>query len=372
MKVVPIMEEEDINQDNIEDDETSIDDELGATEDIVVPVNYSITSYGADFDVFGLVRRIQQGDIYIPPFQREFIWSIKQSSRFIESLLLGLPIPSIFLSRDDDNKLLVIDGQQRLRTLQYFYEGFFERPDKNFALNGVQDQYQGKTYNSLTPEERRKLDDSILHTFIIRQDEPSDNNTSVYYIFERLNTTGTPLTHQEIRASIYRGKFNDLLEKLNENSSWRSIYGRVNKRRRDQEFILRFFALYFNGRAYSPPMKEFLNRYMIKNRHLQLQSEDKLTRIFASTIETIYKYIGTEAFRPFHGFNAAVFDAVTVAVARRLEKGSITNVKQFKKAYETLLEDVDFLKTIETGTTAGAPSVFGRIREATRIFQDVK
>src|SRR5688572_798558 len=114
MKVVP-MAEENIKQDNIEDDETPIIDELGTTEDIVIPVNYSITSYGADFDVFGLVRRIQQGDIYIPPFQRKFIWNIKQSSRFIESLLLGLPIPSIFLSRDDDNKLLVIDGQQRLR-----------------------------------------------------------------------------------------------------------------------------------------------------------------------------------------------------------------------------------------------------------------
>jgi hypothetical protein len=368
------MAEEDIKQDNdnIEDDETPIVDELGSTEDMVVPVNYSISSYGADFDVYGLVRRIQNGDIYIPPFQRKFIWNLKQSSRFIESLLLGLPIPSIFLSRDDDNKLLVIDGQQRLRTLQYFYQGFFEKPDKNFALNGVQDQYQGKTYNSLIPEERRKLDDSILHTFIIRQDEPSDDNTSVYYIFERLNTTGTPLTHQEIRASIYRGKFNDLLEKLNQNPFWRSIYGRVNKRRRDQEFILRFFALYFNSQAYFPPMKEFLNKYMIKNRHLPLQSEDKLSHLFANTIETIYKYIGTESFRPFQGLNTAVFDAVMVAVARRLEKGSITNGEQFKKAYETLLENTDFLKAIETGTTAGAGSVSGRIREATRIFQDVK
>ena len=99
------------------------------------PLKYSITSYGADYPVDGLVRRIGDGSIFIPTFQRGFIWSLREASRFIESLLLGLPVPGIFLSRDEDTKkLMVIDGQQRLRTLQYFYDGIFHNTGREFAL----------------------------------------------------------------------------------------------------------------------------------------------------------------------------------------------------------------------------------------------
>ena len=89
------------------------------------PVEYRITSYGADYDVDGLVKRLKAGDIEVPNFQRSYVWRILEASRFIESLLLGLPVPAIFLARDENEKLLVIDGQQRLRTLQYFYNGIW-------------------------------------------------------------------------------------------------------------------------------------------------------------------------------------------------------------------------------------------------------
>lgn len=92
--------------------------------DDIVPFRYSITSYGADYPVDALIKRIQAGDVFIPSFQRAYVWDAKRASRFIESLLLGLPVPGIFLSREEDtDRLLVIDGQQRLRTLQYFYRG---------------------------------------------------------------------------------------------------------------------------------------------------------------------------------------------------------------------------------------------------------
>jgi hypothetical protein len=78
--------------------------------DEAIPFTYSITSYGTDFDVEGLVRRIERGDIYVPSFQRRFVWPLSQASRFIESLLLGLPVPGIFLSRDNEGRLLVLDG----------------------------------------------------------------------------------------------------------------------------------------------------------------------------------------------------------------------------------------------------------------------
>ena len=105
--------------------DASVRDETETT-DIVEEVNYRITSYGVDFDVEGLVRRINEDDIFVPDFQRGFVWSFKQASPFIESLLLGPPMPGIFLTTEPiTEKLMVIDGQQRLKTLQYYYSGKF-------------------------------------------------------------------------------------------------------------------------------------------------------------------------------------------------------------------------------------------------------
>src|SRR5258706_14842537 len=100
----------------------STDDEIEG----VLPFTYSITSYGADYPVDGLIKRLGSEAIYVPEFQRGFVWKLPQASRFVESLLLGLPVPGIFLAKDDDTqRLLVIDGQQRLLTLKYFYDGVF-------------------------------------------------------------------------------------------------------------------------------------------------------------------------------------------------------------------------------------------------------
>ncbi len=120
------------------------------------PVEYSISSYGADYPVDGLVKRINNRSIYIPKFQRSYVWNIYRASRFIESLLLGLPVPAIFLYKEtDSNRLLVIDGQQRLRTLQYFYNGSFEPTERTFKLpKGVQNRFQGATYKTLKEDER--------------------------------------------------------------------------------------------------------------------------------------------------------------------------------------------------------------------------
>jgi uncharacterized protein with ParB-like and HNH nuclease domain len=107
------------------DEENFIENTVEEESDEKIIFKYSITSYGADYTLDSLVKRIQDGSIYVPSFQRAYVWKIKDASRFIESLLLGLPVPGIFLSKEQDKKLLVIDGLQRLRTLQYFYEGIF-------------------------------------------------------------------------------------------------------------------------------------------------------------------------------------------------------------------------------------------------------
>ena len=196
------------------DELLNVEDEA-SQDDTVIPEHYDITSYGADFDVEGLVKRMKRGDIFVPEFQRGYVWPQQMASRFIESLLLGLPVPGIFLARENkSNRLIVIDGQQRLRTLAYFYEGFFHQKADTvsrriFKLNRVQPEFEGCTYESLTEQDRIKLNDSIIHATVVKQESPKDGDTSMYHIFERLNNGGLKIAPQEIRTAIYHGDMID-------------------------------------------------------------------------------------------------------------------------------------------------------------------
>lgn len=348
--------------------EPQIENELeDGGEDETAPFKYSISSYGADYVVEVLVKRITKGDIFIPPFQREFVWSLKDASRFMESLLLGLPVPSIFLSREPETqKLLVIDGSQRLRTLRYFYDGIWPKTKKEFSLSGVQEQFRGKTYKTLLDEDRRRLDDSVIHAIILKQDEPSDDYSSIYYVFERLNTGGLLLTPQEIRASIYHGPFSELLKQLSSLEDWNSVYGPSSANMRDQELILRFLALYFFASEYHRPMKDFLNRFMAKNRRFKLHTKDEIETVFKRSIHLVKDCLGRSAFKPKRALNAAVFDAVMVGVARRLET-SEPSCDELKSSYERLLANPDFIKVSER-STADEENVEKRLRLATEAF----
>src|SRR6266568_4305735 len=323
-------------------------DQVLEESDEAVPFKYSITSYGVDYPVDSLVSRVVAGDIIVPKFQRGYVWSLREASRFIESLLLGLPVPSIFLSRETaSQKLLVIDGQQRLLTLRYFYDGIWPVTRKEFALKGIPGKFESQTYRTLANEDRRRLADSIIHAIIIKQDEPSDDESSIYHVFERLNTSGVSLTAQEIRAAIYHGPFSDLLKELNIIRSWRAIYGPTNKLMRDQELILRFLALNFSADEYSRPMKAFLNTFMGKNRDLQRLSKDEIVAAFVPTIELVHEAIGNRAFRLARVLNAAVFDAVMIGFAKRLAHGPISDHEMLKQRYSGLLTNRDFLAVAE-------------------------
>ena len=353
------------------EEDVKISDDLDDEEE-QVPYKYSITSYGADFLIDGIVRRMNDKDIVIPSFQRGFIWNLSKSSRFVESLLIGLPVPGIFLSKDPETEeLIVIDGQQRLRTLQYFYEGYFIDPKRKFSLSGIDSVFSGHTYDSLSSGDKRRLDNSILHATIVQQDEPSEDNSSIYLIFERLNTGGMLLRPQEIRACIYHGRFNNLLKTLNENAEWRQIFGRVHRRMRDHELILRFFALYFDIENYNPPMKDFLNKYMAKNRDLQVQSADSLVDTFSRTIHTMYESVRASAFKPFGLINAASFDSVMVGIARRLERSGISDSRELERKYNELHRNETFISAI-SASTADPENVNRRISMAIETFADVE
>jgi len=360
------------NETRFDENDRWIDDDAERDETEIINFKYSIASYGADYPVDSLIKRLRDNTILIPSFQREYVWNMNDASSFIESLLLGLPVPGIFLSKEEDTqRLLVIDGQQRLKSLQFFYDGIFFPTGKEFTLQGVQKQFKGRTYKTLNDEDRLRLDDSIIHATVVKQDVPSDDNSSVYYIFERLNTRGRRLHPQEIRASIYHGPFNDLLEELNMDKNWRSIFGKPSPRRKDQELILRFLAPCFKRDKYRRPMKEFLNIYMAANKKLQRQPKEALSQTFFQTMQIVHESIGEKAFKPERALNAAVFDAVMVGLANRLNAGPITDRNTIKKKYEALLHDSKFANAYER-STSNEEKVKERIELAIEAFANVK
>jgi len=352
-------------EEDVEDFAEKEDDESSTT------VRYSISSYGADYPVDGLVKRMRKEDIQIPDFQRKFVWTHAQCSRFIESLLLGLPVPGIFLSKEPETqKLFVIDGQQRLMTLKCFYDGIIS--EREFKLKGVNTEFEGLTYKTLKEEDRRRLDDSIIHATIVRQEEPEEDQSSIYLVFERLNTGGTPLSSQEIRACIYHGPFNDLLRELNRNIDWRNIYGKESKRAKDQELILRFFALLYNMDNYKRPMKLFLSEFMATNRHLKSQDRDReaFKNIFESAVH-LASNLDSSVFRPERALNVSVLESVLIGTAKRLDQGSISDIPGYKQTAQYLVRDEDFLTKCKVGTT-DLDNVRGRIAASIDRFKNVQ
>lgn len=319
---------------------------------------YEILTYPADFTLEVLADKFERKQIQIPPYQRGFVWSQEKSSRLIESFLLGLPVPPIYLYQDPvENLLLVIDGQQRLKSIAYFFEGYFGEEKKGkrpiFRLKALNEKsvYLNKTYEDLEnedPASYNKLNDSTLRAFVVKQLNPKDN-TSVFHIFERLNTGGALLKGQEIRNCIYHGLFNDLLNELNDNSNWRNVFGvpTPQKHKRDVELILRFFALYYNSSAYKKSMKDFLSTFMKAHQNPDDKELKEYRILFERTTSAVRDNLGDKPFHIRVGLNAAVCDAVFVAFAKNLE--NIPN--NVKKRYQKLLKDKRFEECITSHTT---------------------
>jgi uncharacterized protein with ParB-like and HNH nuclease domain len=304
------------------------------------------------------VDKLHKRAIRVPHFQRRYVWTQVQASKLIESFLLGLPVPPVFLyTEQKEGSLLVVDGQQRLRSVQFFFDGHFgdesEGTRPPFRLAGLHEnsRYGNKTYRDLEdtdPEAFNKLNDAVLRSFVVKQLNPRDH-TSIFHIFERLNTGGTFLQGQEIRNCIYPGPFNDLLHDLNSFPLWRELFGKKqrDKRQRDVELILRFFALHFNRRRYEKPMKEFLNKYMAANQDLPAASRKEFKELFRNTVERVHSNLGSKPFHVRTGLNAAVYDSVFIAFASNPGK----KPAHAKQHFEKLIHDEDYMEAVSFGTT---------------------
>lgn len=338
-------------------------------------VEFDISVSPADPTLELLANKVQQNDIIIPFYQRKYVWKIEQASRLIESFLMGLPVPQVFLYVNDEDQLEIIDGQQRIMSVKYFFEGYFGEPDahgrrKIFKLKGLSErsEYNGKTFAELTTRDQRRLRNTSLRAIHIKQLKPSLRNDSVFHIFERLNTGGTQLKPQEIRNAVYRGQIVDDLRILNDNPKWRSILGiqYADKNQKDVEIILRLFSLFEVWSNYEKPMLRYLNKQMSSHRDFSSDRASRFKKRFPEVVNLVADNL-TRPFRPRNVINAAMLEGVMTAL---LEDKSITS-SQLKTRYAKLAADQSFDKYLR-GSTTDTLIVKERIKHAKKVLSDAK
>jgi hypothetical protein len=187
-------------------------------------------------------------------------------------------------------------------------------------------------------------------------------------VFERLNTGSVHLTDQEIRNAIYRGDFNDLIKTLAEQPRWIAVLNkaRLDKRMRDDELIVRFFAFHDNYKNYQPPLRSFINKYMVAQRNLANAEKQRLTTLFEQTVDKVKNVFDDHAFRIYtdqwqRQINRALFDAVMLVFSKLPEEKLIAKRQEINKIVIDLCQNSSFLVSVSR-STADRNSLFTRIR----------
>lgn len=335
---------------------------------------FKISSWGADLSFRELISRFDDNELVKPELQRHYVWDRVEASRFIDSVLLGLPVPSIFLAKTKDEKLLIIDGYQRLMTVRDFVKGAFSDDNSHFALSNskkIHERWRGKSFAQLDDQEKRKIRNTTIHAIIFMQQHPSPGDTSLYQIFERINTSGRSLMPQEIRNCVYQGPLNTLLILLNKNEKWRELLGspKRDSRMRDLELILRFFALsdssilYGEKVPYNISLKKYLNDYM--GGHNTPEDVDRLKAQFETTLDFVYRKFGTTAFhnvspsdptKLLSNISSTVFDSIMVGSWLLLAEGYNPDREphEYRTARMTKLADETFQEILSQETMRSA------------------
>ena len=339
---------------------------------------FNITSWGADLSFRELITMYDEEELIKPELQRHYVWDKVEASRFVESLLLGLPVPSIFLANTFEDQKLIVDGYQRIMTVYDFVKGIWSKDGRIFRLSNsdkLNNRWRGKSFGELSSAEQRKLKSTTIHAIIFDQAKPEEQDTSLYQIFERINTGGRALGAQEIRNCVYQGKLNSLLIDVNKNADWRHFVGdTVDSRMRDMELILRFLALNTdeikNAAKGNVSLKKLLNEYMGDKKNNTDAAINAQRDTFESTIKFIKENIGDSAFYNIVAgepgkirkrFYPTIFDSLMVATAIALEQlgtGIPTDNLEAKRL--DILQDENFRKFISEGTMQ-TESIQGRI-----------
>lgn len=339
---------------DIEITEESPEDEAEPT------LEYEIMNYPADITLQGYVELDDRKELIVPDFQRMYVWDSVKASKLIESFLLGLPVPGVFLYKEKSKPgYLIIDGQQRIVSLIRYIRGLFE--DKKFKLRNVDPRYNGLSFSDLSEDEQFKFKGQTLRATIIQQINPNDD-TSIYHVFERLNTGGVNLNPMEVRQCVSYGPFVSTLKEMNNTPSWRKIIGKpkIDKRLRDVELVLRCLALTECHSNYEKPMKGFLNRYM----ELRRGEGDfsSLKDNFKRSCDYVLTELGEKPFHLRGRLNYGALDSVMAAVLADIATDDL------KKNFAALRKDAEYDDAI-TYNTSDEAAVKSRLSKAFDVLK---
>ena len=335
----------------------------GYEDSIQVPKELrKIRTQAYDKSVEDTVRMIEKGRIFLEPdFQRySQVWDYKTASQLIESVLLNVPIPPIYVAEEDNGTWNIIDGLQRLTSFKNFYEG-------KFKLRGLDSlkELNRQNYESLNSNAKSILDNGSLRIILITKESHPEMK---YDVFMRLNRGSVKLTEQELRNCLYRGNLNDLIKELRNNQQLLNILNldKPHKRMDDAELILRYFALskHFNQEDvkindYKGIMKTFLNSYMDKNKMLSLEQVDELRQKFNCTLNKVYNIFGDNSFKRiedngeyYRWINKAIYDFIMLSFERYDLESLLAKKSEIIEALKKCInEDKDFEDSITVGTS---------------------
>ena len=332
--------------------------------------------------VSNIVENLKDGDIILDPdFQRlPDLWNDQKQSRLIESLIIRIPLPTFYFDAGEDDKLIVVDGLQRLNAIRRFM-ALKEGDPECLYLTGLEylTEYNGYSFEALPPTIQKRIKAQVITAYIIRAGTPDKVRIS---IFTRINTGGMTLKPAEIKNSVYRGQAADLLKELAHSQEFIQATREKIKplRMLDCEFVNRFLAFYLLGvEQYKGNLEEFLNDVMIR---LQKESDGVLELCrtdFFKAMKYARSIFGDTAFRKINSdgnygrINKPLYDAVSVNLAKirvrscelLLKKKEILNDK-----YTILLMDKGFVDSITNGT-AKIQNVQNRHQKIKDLFQEV-
>lgn len=363
---------------------------------------YDITASPNDFNVLTLFSFIESGAVKIPGFQRNFVWDRVRASKLIESLIMGIPVPQLFLYEQTRNRFLVIDGQQRLMTIYYFMKRRFPKKEKRAELRVIFDnhgtipesilanddyfedfklklsenlpnarnKYNGLNY-AMLGDHKTQFDLRPIRNIIVKQNAPSDDDSSIYEVFNRLNTGGVNLRPQEIRTSMYHSDFYDMLYRINQHKMWRQLLQdeEPDIHMKDIEVLLRGFAMLIEGSKYAPSLVRFLNQFSRKSESNSKDSNLYLEKLFISFLGAARDIPG-DAFINIKNnrFNMALFEAVFSATCRPAFEGRrMLNGALDASEIRNLSQDSQFVEASIEGTTR-TYNVSTRLKRAVELI----
>jgi hypothetical protein len=323
-----------------------------------------------DFSVSTLVAMMNKGEMTIPEFQRRYVWSDRQASRLVESLIIQCPIPVIYLNQERDETFSVIDGNQRLNSLKRFLEDAF-------SLAGLTSypELAGLKYSQLDKRFQRHISNRVLRcTVILKETHPQVK----FDVFERLNSGAVALTRQELRHGLYYGS---LLKKASsvakELKLEKHFGGRKDKRMKAEELVIRYWALSQGIGAYEKPLASFISSYADTNRNpteAELEELSNHIRLaYARAVELFGAHCFSFSKEGASRFNAAVFDAQMVACSK-LTSAMFQKLKDqrgaIRKAYEELQKNPEYARSVTLATSDKA-ALQGRIHKVSALLKNL-